>query len=175
MAANVHFVKGSQFVSTALLLPKHRDKHNIGTVTRMPSHPRRCLRAVHSGLSESAQPAATSGKLPLHGVCRTIVDALVAVAKLWEGKQSNQHMKQRNTHCCLNGISSGMLQMAFIPTTPPLPATSLCIGIARSVQRDNCTSTERSLMFALVARLLGAHIVLPSKCANAILCKLISP
>ncbi len=34
---------------------------------------------------------------------------------------------------------------------------------------DNCTSTNRVLMFVLVPRLLGVHIVLASKCANATL------
>ncbi len=63
----------------------------------------RCLRAVTSGLSGSAQSVATSGKVKLHDVCSMTADVLVAVTKLLEGKQSSQHLKQHDIRFCVNG------------------------------------------------------------------------
>ncbi len=76
--------------------------------------------------------------------------------------------------CCLNGTMSAMLQMVFIPITPPLAATSMCIGCARNVQLDSCTSTECVLSIALESKLQGVHTVRASKLVSAIPCKLIT-
>ncbi len=57
---------------------------------------------------------------------------------------------------------------------PPLAATGLCIGCARSVQRDSCTGMKCVLMFALGDTLKGVHIVLASEHVSAILCKLVT-
>jgi len=59
--------------------------------------------------------------------------------------------------------------MAFIPTTPPLAATNSCIGIARSVQRDNCTGIKCVLVIVLANAFQGVHTVLVIKYANATL------
>jgi len=115
-APNAHTVKGKEYVSTALLLPKHRANWSTGTTTRMLRRLSRCLRAVTSGLSGSAQSVATSGKVKLHDVCSMTADVLVAVTKLLEGKQSGQRLKQHDIRFCVNGTMSAMLQMAFIPS-----------------------------------------------------------
>ena len=152
----------------------HRDKQGTGTMTRMPRHLSRCLLAVTLGPNGSAQSAAMSGKLKLHNVFRMTSVVFFAVTKK-EGTQSDQHLKQCNTHCCLNGTTSAMLQMAFIPTTPLLAATRLFIGIARSVHRDKCTSIKCALQTGQESRLLGVHITQASKCANATPWKPITP
>jgi len=120
-------------------------------------------------------PAATGGKLKSRTVCRTTADVLFALSKLLERKQSNPRLKQRNclsVTCCVSGTMSAVLQMAFIPTTPPLAATNSCIGIARSVLRDNCTGIKCVLVIVLAHDFKGVHIVLVIKCANATLWKL---
>ena len=139
----------------------------------------RRLLAVTSGLSGSAQHAVTSGKLRSRAVCSKTADVLVAVANL-EGEQSSQHLKKRNMSCCLNGTMSAMLQMAFIPAPPPLAAKSWCTGSATTAPRDSYTCIKWCLTIVSekevqVDEVQVAHIVQASKCANAILCKLIIP
>ena len=142
-APNAHFVKANQFVSTALLLPKHRDKHSIGTPPRTPRHLSRCLQVVASWLSGSAQFAATSGKLEFRRVYETI-PAVLNAAELNPAEicSHSQHLKQRNTHCCWNGTMSATPRTAFILKAPPLAAKSGCIGSATNAPRGSCTCTK---------------------------------
>ncbi len=142
-------------------------------MTRMPRYLSKQLRAVTSGLSGSAQHATMNGKVRSHNACGKTADVLVAVANL-EGEQGNRRLKHRNISCCLNGTMSAMLQMAFILTTPPLAAASLCIGCARSVQRDSCTGIKCVLLIALGDSLQGVHVALVIKHVNATLCKLVT-
>ena len=78
-APNVLFVKEKQYASTTLLLPKHQDKYNTGTMTRIQRHLSRHLLVVASGLSGRAQHAAMSGKAMFQGVCRMTADVLDAI------------------------------------------------------------------------------------------------
>ena len=66
--ANAHIVKGEQYVSTTLSLPRHQGNSNIGTRQKTPTHQSRRLLAAHFGLNGSAKSAAMSGKLKLQGV-----------------------------------------------------------------------------------------------------------
>ncbi len=161
-------------MSTTLSLPKHQDKCNTGIRTRTPRHPSRRLLAVVIGLSGSAQHAATSGKLKSN-IMYYMTAVAPAVAKLMEGFYFIQHLKQCSTHCCLNGTMSKTLRMAFTFMTPPLAAKSWCIGSATIAPRDSCTCIECRLKLVPKGKVQVVHIVLASKCADAILCKLIIP
>jgi len=170
-AVNAHVVKGKKSASTTLLLSRHQDKQDTGIRTKMPRRLIRRLLAVVSELTGSALSAAMSGKVKLHDVCRMTADVLFVATKLLEGKLSNPHLKQHVISCCVNGTMSAMLQLAFIPTTPPLAATSLCIGIVRSVQRDSCTGIKCVHMIVLATTPKGVLTALVIKCANATLWK----
>ncbi|DBA80939.1 TPA: hypothetical protein ACH3X2_007159 [Trebouxia sp. C0005] len=65
---NARIVKGEQYASTTLSLPRHQGKSNIGTRRKMPTHQSRRLLAAVFGLNGSAKSAAMSGKLKLQGV-----------------------------------------------------------------------------------------------------------
>jgi len=132
------------------------------------------LLAVVIGLSGSAQHAATSGKLKSN-IMYYMTAVAPAVAKLMEGFYFIQHLKQCSTHCCLNGTMSKTLRMAFTFMTPPLAAKSWCIGSATIAPRDTCTCIECRLKLVPKGKVQVVHIVLASKCADAILCKLIIP
>ncbi len=139
-APNVLFVKEKQYASTTLLLPKHQDKYNTGTMTRMQRHLSRHLLVVASGLSGRAQHAAMSGKAMFQGVCRMTADVLDAIEfVLSETSTNSQRLKQCNIHCCLNGILSATPRTAFIHKTPLLAAESWCTGSATNAPRDSCT------------------------------------
>jgi len=165
-AAIAHTVKGKKYASTTLSLPKHQDKYNTGTMTRTPRHPSRCLLAVNSGLSGSAQHAARSGKLRLHDVWNMTLVVLDAIFR-WEIRKHSQRLKQCNTLCYLSGTMSATSRMASIPAAPLLAAQSLCIGFAKSVQRDSCISTKCDLVTVLKDMVAVVHVVLASKFAIA--------
>jgi len=57
--------------------------------------------------------------------------------------------------------------MASIPAAPLLAAQSLCIGFAKSVQRDSCISTKCDLVTVLKDMVAVVHVVLASKFAIA--------
>ncbi len=106
-AIAARIVQNIQYVSTAVLLPRHRANSNTGIMTRMSRRLSRRLLAVTSGLSGSAQNAATSGKVRLHNVRGKTAVALNAVKLiLLETNTNTQHLKQHNTHCRLNGITT---------------------------------------------------------------------
>ncbi len=118
-AIAARIVQNIQYVSTAVLLPRHRANSNTGIMTRMSRRLSRRLLAVTSGLSGSAQNAATSGKVRLHNVRGKTAVALNAVKLiLLETNTNVQHLKQHNTHCRLNGITSATPKAAFVLKTP---------------------------------------------------------
>ena len=65
---NAHIVKGEQYASTTLWLPRHQDNSSIGTRRKTPTHQSRHLLAAVFGLNGSAKSAAMSGELKLQGV-----------------------------------------------------------------------------------------------------------
>ena len=86
-AVNAHIVKAERCASTALTLPKHRDKSRTGIRTRTPRHLNRQSLAVTSELSGSALSAAMSGKLKLHTVCCRTADVLFVATSGRKTKQ----------------------------------------------------------------------------------------
>lgn len=74
--------------------------------------------------------------------------------------------------CCLNGTMSAIPKITSIHIIPPLAAASMCIGCARSVQRDSCIGIGVALLIARGKPLQDVHIVLASRYVNATLCKL---
>ncbi len=143
MAPNAHIVKGNQCVSTALLLPGHLDKQDTGTMTRVPKTPEQTLAGTHLRAEWKFQHVAMSGNHKLHnvrGMTMVVLDAQRLV--LLETVTNSQRLKQRNTHCCLNGTMSATPRTAFIHKTPLLAAKGWCIGSATIAPRDSCTCTK---------------------------------
>ncbi len=75
-------MKAERYASATLSLPKDQANSSTGIRKKTPRHLSRCLLAVTSGLSGSAQPAATGDKLK----SRTTADVLFALNKLLERK-----------------------------------------------------------------------------------------